>query len=185
MNSNDARLLSLQLIEQLKTGNIQSPLDFLSQEMRKIPANPFSIVLDLEFTNDPSVIAATFDKFIEEECSVEKLKFIYTEMNCFYLNTDSWYFGPYGFTNMSYLAEEDFGSFDYDLPEYYSQLTGMEQLQSEYRNHRDLETYAKWICTYMVAGKFQKLIKSAADHMRHKLPIVAGAHEVGFTGRVS
>ncbi|MEQ8594803.1 MAG: hypothetical protein RIC04_14110, partial [Parvibaculum sp.] len=160
-------------------------LDILSQEMRKIPVNPFSIVLDLEFSNDPHTISAIFDRFIEEECSIVDLKFVYTEMNCFYLNTDSWYFGPYGFTDMIYLSEEDFGSFDYESIEYYSQLTGMESLQDVYKNHREQEDYAKWICTFLVASKFHKLIKAAADQMRHKLPIVADAHDVGFSGRIS
>ena len=185
MEGANAWILVEPLKPALKSGRLQEPYNFLIEKMREAGPNPFDIILQADFTNEPEDIAAVFDDFIETACDADRTKLIYTEMNGFTINTDRWDFEPFGFSRTDVIATEDFGDFDWFSDNHTIVLTGLEELQDIYENEVGFR-YQRDLAAFLVISKFQHLMRASTLLMKRKnLPVFADGHDHDFVALVS
>lgn len=169
----------------LKSGRLQEPYNFLVEKMRETGSNPFDIILEADFTNEPGEIAAVFDDFIDTACDADRIKLIYTEMNGFTINPDLWFFDPFGFSNAEVISTEDFGDFDCYSDDHTIVLTGLEELQDVYAKEEGFR-YERDLAAFLVISKFQRLMRASTQLMKRKdLPVFADGHDHDFVALVS
>ena len=195
MTAKNAWQLTHPLRPILKSGEITEPLNALCESMRETKPNPFKIVLDLNFTNDTSAVAARFNDFISTSCERDKLKAIYTEINGFTINPDLWFFDPFGFDDMQPVDDDDFGCFEYYSETHSIALTGMEALQTAYatpwsgdpneqREAYQHDRYHRDLAAFIVISKFHRLMQTSMRELQPPVPIYADGHDHGFVARV-
>ena len=76
------------LTPQLRAANLDACESAAIDTLLALPKSPFHIVADIGITNDPSDIAAHFDRFFGNESARFDVKAVYTEMNGFDINPD-------------------------------------------------------------------------------------------------
>ena len=74
------------LRDHLRRGDLDHCIRHVSDVIRTRPDSPFHLVLEVDFTNDPTEVAAHFDQFVTEQQG--KLAASYTETNGFFINPD-------------------------------------------------------------------------------------------------
>lgn len=170
----------------IRLADLKQCIDVANNCLKNIPATPFHIVSDLNFTNDPKAVAASFDYcFSEERKRGTNFKSVYTETNGFPHNADQWYFNWFAYDYTTDVFDFEYLGFGWESQEYDSiVLSGMEELQALYSdddNWIDQNEFAMQACECIVIFKFADLIQRATGEMEHfDLPMVASSHDTGI-----
>jgi len=168
----------------LLKGEIGECIKRASEKLRELPENPFSEVLNLEFTNDLKEVANCFEQFIRNADNKFEINVLYTETNGFDINPDVWYFDIFGYVqhggldDLDWLADwqiESSGGFV---------LTGMESLQSVYSSDAFGNSEYEIACEYaslLVVLKFQKLFQKSLQAIGGlSINVLATSHDYDF-----
>ncbi len=186
-----------ELAPYLRQGDLDHCIQRVTSILQGLPNSPYHVVLDMDFTNDPRVVAAYFDNFVASEATNHVLAALYTETNGFFINPDEWYFDIFGYEsygeheNYNWLAGWDVSASDSMT------LTGMEKLQQVYQYHEETGYFevlsyggnsevqqvriAVDFCDLLIVLRFQNLIRRSVPFMEHvRVPILATSHEYDF-----
>ena len=174
--------VAAELNEKIVSGDTESAIERISQELRELPDSPFHVALTLGFTNTPEQVADHFDRFLIDQRF--EVKAVYTETNGFDINPDRWFFDVFAFQSyggsedLDWLCEWDSGSSP-DMT-----LTGMEELQKVYDSEafeNDEFSKAGEFSSLLVVSKFQDLIRRSIPHMKKlESPLLATSHDYDF-----
>ncbi len=177
----DSYELEKQIEPHLREGDLDHCTKQVRDALLRLPNSPFHIATELDFTNDPAIVAQHFDTFLTRERARFDIRAVYTETNGFSINPDCWYFDLFAYD--VYAGLEDV----YWLAEWNSSdtqgmaLTGMEPLQSVYdSNSFRNEEYSETIdlASLFVVVRFQALISRSAPLMEQlKCPLLATSHD--------
>jgi len=173
----------------LRRGDIDTCINRVTEELKKLSATPFHHVINYRFTNKPQDVAEYISQFFQKEKSRIDLKAIYTETNGFDINPDCWYFDLFAY-------EKYGGHDDYDwLSGWQSDdhesmiLTGLEEIQKVYHNfeegiYKEFEddySEARDLCSLLIVLYFQDIIKNSAPLIEDlNVPILATLHDYDF-----
>ena len=170
----------------IRSADMKTCIDAANKCLKCIPATPFHIVSDMDFTNDPKTVAASFDHcFSEERNRGTNFKSVYTQTNGFPHNADRWFFNWFAYDYTTDVFDFEYLGFGWESQEYDSiVLSGMEELQAVYdddANWIDQNEFAMSACECMVIFKFADLIQRATREMKHfDIPMVASSHDTGI-----
>jgi hypothetical protein len=172
-----------QIKPDLKKGDIDTCIERVTEELKKLPDTPFHNVINFRFTNKPQDIAEYFATFLQKEKKRIDIKAIYAETNGLDINPEIWYFNLFAY-------EKYGGHDDYDwLSDWKSDdcesvsLTGLEEIQIIYENFEEGEyeddySDARDLCSLLVVLYFHHLIKKAAPLVADlNIPILATSHD--------
>lgn len=176
--------LAEELTPTLNEGNIEACIQRVSDELRKLPENPFSKVLELDFTNDSLDIARSFQDHLRQFGSKFEIKALYAETNGFDINPDQWYFEIFGYSDKGTLEDLDW------LSDWQTEsnggwlLTGMKELQQVYASdafgNPDFSD-ASDLASLLVVLKFQRLVRnSLLSYNDVKVPVFVTSHDYDF-----
>jgi hypothetical protein len=184
-----------QATEFLRAGNLAECDRIFCSSLRELPESPYHLVIELQFTNSPILLAAYSDQFFSDQSRKFEIGAAGAVMNGFDINTDRWYcdlvaYKYYGaHTDYDWLAYEDATSQKNFL------LTGMEPLQQvfarfnsySFKQRREGPNFEdeRDIAGLVVVSRFQQLVARAAPIMKHlKFPLLSTAHEYDFIAEV-
>ena len=78
--------LAQQIEPYLREGNLDHCTDQVREALLLLPNSPFHIAAELDFTNDPAIVADHFDAFLTRERTRFDVQAVYTETNGFDIN---------------------------------------------------------------------------------------------------
>ena len=168
----------------LRRGDLAGCYRLFSDSLRAMEPSPFHIVLDLDFTNDPSVFAAHIRDFIGSQSDEFTVSAIYTEMNGFEINTNLWYCDFFAYS--AYGGHDDYEWLcDWQSDRFAEMpLTGMESLQAVYDSaaFRNSDFAAACsVSSLIVVTRFQQLVHRAAEQLQQPaIPILSTAHDYEY-----
>lgn len=181
------------LVELVKNNQFEEALERLAAELAKREYADYQHSIEVDFTNDPADIGQTILEFIGFWRDSTEINAVYIEMNEFFGNPEHWYCEYFGYAqyppyegDISWLA-------DYQTdPSPPITLTGMESLQAIYQNHDDLSEFPSELVhtielsDWIVTLKFMRLIRDAAQTIRHQLdiPLLCTAHGYDLVYRI-
>jgi len=153
-----------------------------------LPQSPFHIAAKLDITNDPSDMAAHFDRFLEKESARFDVKAVYTEMNGFAINADRWFCDFFAYDNDGGLDDFDWlAEMESELSDDYT-ITGLEPLQKVYASAAfyDKRYYdAIDLAGLVVVAKFQRFMERTARSMKMlHVPLYVSAHDYDYIARI-
>jgi hypothetical protein len=168
----------------LRAGDLAECDRMFSDALRRLPASPFHIVIDLAFTNPPRDVAAHFDTFFRREGQRFDLAAAYAETNGFDINPHRWHFDLFGYDHYGGHDDYDWIS-DWQSDPFPSMtLKGMETLQTVYASpafHEGRHRDAIAVGDLLVVSRFQQLVHRAAELMAElSFPLLATSHDFDF-----
>lgn len=168
-------------------------VDLLERRLAGSDCERFKGLIGNGFRNDPRMILASINGFIELCETHFAIEAVYLEMNGFDINPDRWYFDSSGYT--SYGSDPDdlewLCTWESPLsPEV--TLTGLEAVQADFEWYHTNEVYndhrftpAYDAAVLLVMCKFASLVKSGltSGPLSKAIPILATAHDFDIVGR--
>jgi hypothetical protein len=180
--------LQRQATPALRAGDLAECDRIFSDALRRLPASPFHIVIDLAFMNPPRDVAAHFDTFLRREQTRFEIAAAYTETNGFDINPNRWFFDLFAYDRYGVHDDYDWIAYWQSDPFPSMTLTGMEALQKVYASpafHKPEYDGATKICNLVVVSRFQQLIHRSAELITElRFPLLATAHDFDFISEV-
>ena len=178
----------------LRASDINGAIILLEELLAAEKCDRFSSLVGTGFTNPPDIVLAYINKFISSCESEFSIQSAYLEMNGFDINSDFWFFSPFGYE--SYETDPDdldwLSDWQADESTEIMPLTGLEIVQADYawyhgeRGDSDSSyTHAYDIATLLVMVKFVALVEAALSSgpLLKPIPVLATAHEFDIVGR--
>jgi hypothetical protein len=176
------------LTPQLRAGDLAACESAAVDTLLALPKSPFHIAAQLAIANDPSDIAAHFNRFLVSESARFDIRAVYTEMNGFDINPDRWYCDLFAYNTDGGLDDFDWLS-DWQS-EYFQDytITGLETLQAVYAStafHEEQHRDAAYLAGLVVVAKFQRFMQVAVTSMNQlHVPLYATAHDYDYIARI-
>jgi hypothetical protein len=170
----------------LEAGHFTAAEDRLAAWMRELPEGPYHVAIapGTQISNAASEVAEYLDAFYAQAAGEAKPKVLYAEMNAFEINPEEWFFGLFAFAKDGGRESYEWTGDFYAATDENCVIRGLEPLQTVYaeamrkgaafpRGHDD----ANRIADVLVIVRFQRLLQEALAHVKHRVPLIASAHD--------